>query len=338
MPILRLLDPPEEVIDLGCLGYSVDRLLSAVRWRRHKLSALMLLSATFGFGYALALTSAFEAHPLVRRVCAANLISSVFFHFLNLYMDGDPVGAPGVICCWWDRLTVAITVLWGGFLMWQQENFESMAAGVLVPVLFAFKATLPRDERLLRSIVHTFMHQIGIGALFPTLRTRSHRTYTLSACICSGVGVGRLASAAGGNGGVAAVVVEMGRVLDALDNDGPACAIQDGLGGYLRCQGEGGLDLALTVYRRDESMPGRAGSQLQHIHNIIHNMTRTKDSTPQSSAVHKTAKAAGNGSQVYIQSTVSDWLHPLRIGPCRQQSSSRCDHGRGRLDLEFFVF
>ena len=121
VPTLKLVQPPpfeEEPPPRG-----LECMSRAIRFRRHKLSAMMLLSATFGFTYALVAAIVFEAHPLVCRMCAANLMSSICWHVVNLYMDGTPRGVAGVGLCWCDRITVAVAVSWGGRLMYTLELY-----------------------------------------------------------------------------------------------------------------------------------------------------------------------------------------------------------------------
>ena len=62
-------------------------------------------------------------------------------------MDGTPVGTAGQICCWLDRICVAVTVVFGVWLGLSQGLYIASLAGVLVPVLYTIKAMIPRRER-----------------------------------------------------------------------------------------------------------------------------------------------------------------------------------------------
>ena len=127
--------------------------------RRKKLSAMMLFSALFAFGLGLVVALATD-NQLFATLCIANLVSSGCWHVNNLYMSGTPVGAAGKICCWIDRLVVAVTVGFGVWLAHTKGLQSSAIACALVPVLFASKSAI--SHRFLRTIVHCVMHQVGV--------------------------------------------------------------------------------------------------------------------------------------------------------------------------------
>lgn len=121
----------------------------------------MLWSALFAFGSGL-LVALGSGNGVFLRLCGANFISSGCWHVINLRMDGTAVGAAGNCCCWIDRVCVAVTVIFGVKLALSQGLWLSSLAGILVPILYTIKSTIPRRERYIRTLVHCVMHQVGV--------------------------------------------------------------------------------------------------------------------------------------------------------------------------------
>ena len=129
--------------------------------RRHKLPSLMLFSATLSFGGGM-LAAVAVRNYIFAVLCLANFVSSGCWHINNLYMDGTALGLCGAWCNWIDRVVVAVSVAFGGWLASSLGLHVATVAAIAVPVLFALKHTLPPRERYLRTLVHCVMHQVGV--------------------------------------------------------------------------------------------------------------------------------------------------------------------------------
>ena len=107
-------------------------------------------------------------------------------------MDGTPVGTPGQVCCWLDRICVAVTVVFGVWLALSQGLYIASLAGILVPVLYTIKAAIPRRERYARAYSENICFTKSIHlplSLGPFVTCTCLGVGTLIHCVMHQVGV-----------------------------------------------------------------------------------------------------------------------------------------------------
>ena len=132
--------------------------------RRHKLPSLMLFSATLSFGGGM-LAAVAVRNYIFAVLCLANFVSSGCWHINNLYMDGTALGLCGAWCNWIDRVVVAVSVAFGGWLASSLGLHVATVAAIAVPVLLVGLAAAVPWKRGRAGAVAARLAPVGVAAV-----------------------------------------------------------------------------------------------------------------------------------------------------------------------------
>ena len=142
--------------------------------RRYKLPATMLYTWTIGLSITLFYMIHLNAPSILLLICMSNIISSGCYHTLNLYADGKIINKNMLLCNWYDRITVSITVIIGLCISIQQRIYMAILFMMMIPYCYYSKHQIDSKERYLRNVVQSFMHIMGSISFIIVSKNVSH--------------------------------------------------------------------------------------------------------------------------------------------------------------------